>query len=125
VVLASEFSRDMMIEGVPGSAAKDQSRAKADRMEKLIHYGLHRHFTGSGSVLLFGGGMRKGFLYGETAAERPLLTTKDPITIPDLHATLLTAMGVSPRTAFEVEKRPFYVTQDGTGKPVTSLFARG
>jgi hypothetical protein len=125
VVLASEFSRDMMIEGVPGSTAQDQSRAKADRMEKMIHYGLHRHFTGSGSVLLFGGGMKKGFLYGETAKERPLLVTKYPITIPDLHATILTALGISPRTAFEVEKRPFYVTQDGTGRPVKELFAKG
>jgi hypothetical protein len=124
VVLASEFSRDMMIEGVPGSTAKDQSRAKADRMEKMIQYGLHRHFTGSGSVLLFGGGMKKGVLYGETAKERPLLTIKDPITIPDLHATILTAMGLSPRTAFEVEKRPFYVTQDGIGRPVKALFAK-
>jgi hypothetical protein len=123
VVLASEFSRDMMIEGVPGSTARDQSRAKADRMEKPIHYGLHRHFTGSGCVLLFGGGMKKGFLYGETAPERPLLTTKNPITIPDLHATILTALGISPRTAFEVEKRPFFVTQDGTGRPVRELFA--
>ena len=32
VVLASEFSRDMMIEGVPGSTARDQSRAKADKL---------------------------------------------------------------------------------------------
>src|SRR5262249_20181618 len=55
VVLASEFSRDMMIEGVPGSTAKDQSRAKTDVMKLPIHYGLHRHFTGSGSVLMFGG----------------------------------------------------------------------
>jgi hypothetical protein len=125
VVLASEFSRDMMIEGVPGSTAKDQSRARAERMEKMIHYGLHRHFTGSGSVLLFGGGMKKGFLYGETAKERPLLTTKDPITIPDLHATILSALGISPRTAFEIEKRPFYVTQDGKGRPVKELFAKG
>jgi hypothetical protein len=124
VVLASEFSRDMMIEGVPGSTARDQSRAKAERMEKLIHYGLHRHFTGSGSVLLCGGGMKKGFLYGATAPERPLLVTKDPVTIPDLHATILTAMGVSPRTAFEVEKRPFYVTEDGKGRPVNGLFAK-
>ena len=124
VVLASEFSRDMMIEGVPGSTARDQSRAKADRMEKMIHYGLHRHFTGSGSVLLFGGGMKKGFLYGATAKERPLLTIQNPITIPDLHATILTALGISPRTAFEVEKRPFYVTQDGKGQPVKKLFSR-
>ncbi len=125
VVLASEFSRDMMIEGVPGSTAQDQSRARTDRMEKMIHYGLHRHFTGSGSVLLFGGGMKKGFLYGETAKERPLLTIKDPITIPDLHATILTALGISPRTAFEVEKRPFYVTQDGEGRLVKKMFAKG
>ena len=124
VVVASEFSRDMMIEGVPGSTARDQSRAKTDVMKQPIHYGLHRHFTGSGSVLIFGGGFRRGLVYGETAPERPLLVTKDPITIPDLHATLLTAMGVAPRTAFEVEKRPFYVTQDGTGQPVKALFAR-
>jgi hypothetical protein len=123
VVLASEFSRDMMIEGVPGSTASDQSRAKADRMEKMIHYGLHRHFTGSGSVLLFGGGMKKGFLYGATAEERPLLTIQNPITIPDLHATILAALGISARTAFEVEKRPFYVTQDGKGRPVKKLFS--
>jgi len=93
-------------------------------MKQMIHYGLHRHFTGSGSVLLFGGGMKRGFLYGETASERPLLTTKNPVTIPDLHATILTAMGISPRTAFEIEKRPFYVTEDGKGKPVKELFAR-
>ena len=44
VVLATEFSRDMMIEGVPGSTAKDQSRAKTDVLKEKIHYGLHRHF---------------------------------------------------------------------------------
>jgi Protein of unknown function (DUF1501) len=123
VILASEFSRDMMIEGVPGSTAKDQSRAKADRMEKMIQYGLHRHFTGSSSVLLFGGGMKRGCLYGESAPERPCVTTKNPITVRDLHATILTAMGISPRTAFTVEKRPFYVTEDGKGQSVQDLFA--
>jgi hypothetical protein len=125
VVLATEFSRDMMIEGVPGSSAKDQSRAKTDVLKQMIHYGLHRHFTGSGSVLMFGGGVRKGFLYGETAPERPLVTTKNPVSIRDLHATIFAAMGISPRTAFTVEKRPFYATEDGKGKPVTELFARG
>jgi hypothetical protein len=123
VVLASEFSRDMMIEGVPGSTAQDQSRARSDTMQQMIHYGLHRHFTGSGSVLLLGGGMRRGFVYGETAPERPLLVTRDPVSIRDLHATVFTAMGVSPRTAFEVERRPFYATEDGRGQPVRALFA--
>jgi hypothetical protein len=92
-------------------------------MKEMKHYGLHRHFTGSGSVLLFGGGVRKGFLYGETAPERPLLTTRDPVSITDLHATIFTAMGVSPRTAFDVEKRPFYATEDGKGLAVGALFA--
>jgi hypothetical protein len=125
VVIASEFSRDMMIEGIPGSNARDQSRARSDTMQQMIHYGLHRHFTGSGSVVLFGGGMKRGFLYGETAPERPLVVTRDPISIRDLHATLLTALGISPRTAFDVERRPFYATEDGHGRPVRDLFARG
>ena len=124
VVVASEFSRDMMIEGVPGSTAKDQSRAKADVMQKPIHYGLHRHFTGSGSVLIFGGGFRRGLVHGETAPERPLVVTRDPVSIPDLHATLMQAMGIGPKTAFDVEKRPFYVTKDGKGEPIKALLAR-
>jgi hypothetical protein len=125
VVLASEFSRDMMVEGVPGSAARDQSRAATDVMKEPKHYGLHRHFTGSGSVLLFGGGMKRGLVHGETAAERPLLVTKNPISIRDLHATIFTAMGIAPRTAFDVERRPFFATEDGKGEPVKALFAKG
>jgi hypothetical protein len=125
VVLATEFSRDMLIEGVPGSTARDQSRAPAEKLGEMKHYGLHRHFTGSGSVLMFGGGMKRGFLYGETAPERPLLVTKNPIHIKDLHATILAAMGIHPRTAFDVEKRPFYVTEDGKGVSVKDLFAKG
>jgi hypothetical protein len=123
VILATEFSRDMMIEGAPGSNARDQSRAKADVMKKPIHYGLHRHFTGSCSMLMFGGGIKRGHLHGETAPERPCLVTKDPIELIDMHATIYTAMGISPRTAFEIEKRPFYNTKDGHGKPVMGLFA--
>ena len=60
---------------------------------------------------------------GETAPERPLLTTKNPISIMDLHATIYAAMGIAPRAAFDVEKRPFYATQDGKGQPVKALFA--
>jgi hypothetical protein len=123
VIVASEFSRDMLIEGVPGSAAKDQSRAASATLEEPKHYGLHRHFTGGSSVLLFGGGFKKGFLYGETAPERPCLAVKDPISVTDLHATIYAAMGVSPKTAFDVEKRPFYATEDGKGRVVESLFA--
>ena len=36
---------------------------------------------------------------------------------------VLLAMGVSPEYHVEVEKRPFYVTKDGLGKPRMELFA--
>ena len=123
IVIATEFSRDMMIEGIPGSNARDQSRAPSNTMQQMIHYGLHRHFTGSVSVVMFGGGMKRGFLYGETAPERPLLVTRNPIPIRDLHATIFTAMGISPRTAYDIERRPFYATEDGRGEPIQALFA--
>lgn len=123
VIVASEFSRDMMIEGVPGSTAKDQSRARTEKLQEMKHYGLHRHFTGGTSVAMFGGGVKKGYVYGKTADERPLLAVENPVSIMDLHATIFTAMGISPRTAYDVERRPFYATIDGHGKPVMDIFA--
>ena len=123
VVIASEFSRDMMIEGVPGSKAKDQSRARTEKLTEMKQYGLHRHFTGGTSVAMFGGGVKQGYLYGKTADERPLLAVENPVSVEDLHATIFTAMGISPNAAYEVEKRPFYATIDGTGKPVMDIFA--
>ncbi len=123
VIVASEFSRDMIIEGVPGSNAKDQSRARTDVLKEMKHYGQHRHFTGGSSVLLFGGGMKKGHRYGRTADERPCIATENPVGVEDLHATIFQAMGVSPKTAFEIERRPFYATKDGLGEPVMDLFA--
>lgn len=123
VIVASEFSRDMMIEGVPGSSAKDQSRAVSDRLLEMRHYGLHRHFTGGSSVLLFGGGIRRGYLHGATAKERPCVAINKPVSVTDLHATIYHAMGISPETAFDIEKRPFYATEDGKGRVIHGLFA--
>ena len=31
-------------------------------------------------------------------------------------------MGISPKTAYDIEGRPFYVTPDGKGKPVMDIF---
>ena len=41
--------------------------------------------------------------------------------IGGIHA--LNAMGISPAVAFDIEKRPFYATEDGKGKPVEAVFA--
>jgi len=122
VVLASEFSRDALIEGKPNKLVRDQVRVP-DRIESPRFYGMHRHFTDAGCVLLFGGGIKQGHLHGVTADERPCKTIKDRVVIEDLHATIYRAMGISPRTAYEVESRPFYVTRDGKGKAIEALFA--
>lgn len=123
IIIASEFSRDAIMEGKPGSNANDQATFKVDRLQEMKHYGLHRHFTAGTSVVMFGGGVKKGFVYGETADERPLVATKNPVSVMDLHATLMTAMGISPKTEYLIEGRPFYVTEDGKGKAVTDIFA--
>jgi hypothetical protein len=123
VILASEFSRDMIMEGRPGSNANDQATEKVDVLQELKHYGQHRHFTGGASIMLWGGGVKKGHLYGESAPERPFLAIKDPLTVTDLHASIFTAMGISPKTVFDVEKRPFYATEDGLGQARMELFA--
>jgi len=122
VIVASEFSRDMIAGGILGSDARDPSRACTDVLKSTNHYRLHHHFTGSSSVLMFGGGVKRSLLYGESGLEKPCVAIKDPVSITDLHATIFRAMGTSPQTAFEVERRPFYVTQDGTGKPDNELF---
>jgi hypothetical protein len=121
IVLASEFSRDSLIEGKPDKKVKDQVTVP-DKIEDLKNYGMHRHFTDAGCVLLFGGGIKRGHLYGKTADERPFKTVENRVVIEDLHATIFHALGSSPKLAYEIEKRPFYVTRDGLGKPITELF---
>ena len=72
---------------------------------------------------MFGGGIKKGFVYGKTADERPCKTLENRVVIEDLHASMFRALGISPKLAYEVEKRPFYVTRYGEGKPIMELFA--
>lgn len=122
IVLASEFSRDMLVEGKPDKPVGNQVK-QPDVIEELKYYGMHRHFTGASSVLMFGGGAKRGFLYGKTADERPCTTIEDPVSITDLHATIFRAAGIAPTYQVEVEQRPFFVTKDGEGKPVTDLLA--
>jgi len=121
IVLASEFSRDMMTEGRPDQQVKNQVEVPKV-IEEPKYYGMHRHFTAAGSVLLFGGGIKRGYLHGRTADERPCKTIENPVVIEDLHATIYRALGISPKLAYEIERRPFYVTRDGIGKPIQELF---
>ena len=123
VVLASEFGRDALTEGKAGREVKDQAINIPDVMSEPRHYGMHRHFTAAGSILMFGGGVRRGSVYGRTADERPCTTVENPVTIEHLHATMYHALGIPPDTAYMVERRPVYVTKDGIGKPILELLA--
>jgi hypothetical protein len=122
IVLASEFSRDALIEGKPDKKVKDQVEVP-EKIEDPKFYGMHRHFTDAGAVLLFGGGVKRGYLHGRTAEERPCKTLEKRVVIEDLHASIYHAMGIQPNLSYEIERRPFYVTRDGKGIPISDLFA--
>lgn len=123
IILASEFGRDVLIEGKDAKRTIRSSGAFGETMPDKRHYGMHTHFADAGSVLLFGGGMKKGFVHGVTADEHPCKTAENPVTIEDLHATIYHAVGIPPDLAYEIERRPFYVTRDGQGQPIRELFA--
>ncbi|MGE3808353.1 MAG: DUF1501 domain-containing protein [Gemmataceae bacterium] len=113
VVLATEFGR----------ATIGRGGTKVKTIDTINNYGLHGHFGAAASFLLFGGGIKKANVHGRTDDEYPCATVENPVPIQDLHATLYHLMGISPKHSFEVERRPFYVTKDGLGKPVTGLIA--
>ena len=112
-----------MTEGKVGKEVRDQAINIPDIMQEPRHYGMHRHFTAAGSVLMFGGGVKKGFVYGKTADERPCTTIEHPMPVEDLHATIFHALGIPADLAYIDQKRPVYVTRDGKGKVAKDVFA--
>lgn len=122
IIVASEFSRDMMVEGRPGAKVKEQVN-QPDILSDMKFYGMHRHFTDGCSILMFGGGIKKGAVYGKTADERPCKTVENPVRIDQIHQTIYHALGIPEDTNYVVEKRPVYTTPDGEGKPIMELFA--
>ena len=65
ILVAGEFGRDMMTEGKPERfVADDRTIQVPEHMSDPKHYGMHRHFTGAQSVLVFGGGLKQGVAYG-------------------------------------------------------------
>ena len=121
IILATEFSRDMMVEGRPELKVQEQVK-QPDIINDIKFYGMHRHFTDGCSMLMFGGGIKKGNVFGQTADERPCKTIKDRIVIDQVHQSIYHALGIHPETNYVVEGRPFYTTPDGKGKAVKELF---
>jgi hypothetical protein len=120
VIVASEFSRDMLTEGRPDLKVQDQVQVP-DIIEDMKNYGMHRHFTNGCSMLMFGGGIKRGHVFGKTADERPCVTIENPIKIASIHQTVYHALGIAPDKNYKIEKRPFYTTPDGHGKAELGL----
>lgn len=115
IVLACKFGREMVTEGKPGNTMKD-SVQQPDKMTDPKHYGMHRHFTEADSVLLPGGGMKKGLLYGKAADELPWKVIEKPVSIDDLHATIYRVRGIPAEYGYVVERRPFYCNDRRQGE---------
>lgn len=121
IILASEFSRDAILEGRPGEKVRDQVN-QPDIIENEKFYGMHRHFTDGSSILMWGGGIKKGAIYGKTADERPCSSIENPVVIDQVHQSVYHALGIPTQTHYTIEGRPFYTTPDGKGEPILDLF---
>ncbi|MEO1011831.1 MAG: DUF1501 domain-containing protein [Bacteroidota bacterium] len=122
IILASEFSRDAIMEGRPGKKVRDQVN-QPNIVEDEKFYGMHRHFTDGSSILLWGGGIKKGLVYGKTADERPCSSIENTVVIDQVHQSIYHTLGIPPETHYTIEGRPFYTTPDGHGTPILDLFA--
>ena len=126
VCVMTEFGRT--IASAPAAGKEAEGFAERHNGSQLVienerMYGFHGHFSSCNSLLFFGGGFKKGFVYGKTASEHPMVPVENPVRLEDVHATIYRAMGIAPDTAYATEERPFYVTKDGKGRPIEALLA--
>ena len=116
IIIASEFSRTTVLD--PKSVQLSDPKFL---IRGPLSYGLHRHYTGAGTVLCFGGDFKRGHVYGKTADEVPCQTIENPAKLIDIHATIFRALGIPADASFDVEKRPYYITKDGKGEYIADL----
>jgi len=77
------------------------------------------HWPQCYTILLAGGGMRRGFAYGASDAEGAF-PTADPVRPENIAGTIYRALGIDPRTEVrDLQDRPLAIA----GEPVEALFA--
>lgn len=72
------------------------------------------------SCMLAGGGLRTAQVIGSTD-ELGRKVLERPVTVPDFHATIHSALGINPHKNLYAEDRPVPITD--RGRPITELFA--
>lgn len=98
IVVATEFGRPPEFDG--GGGRGHQSKAF--------------------SVPLFGGGIRSGTVVGVTD-EFGRTVVEEPVSVPDLHATIYSALGIDPQRELFDGDRPVPITDHGV--PIQKLFS--
>jgi hypothetical protein len=85
------------------------------------------HWPHGFSILLAGCGLRKGVVHGETAGdkdlnpEKPTDGVKSPVTVADVHATIMQAVGIDYKKEIDTPiGRPMFFSE---GKPIESVLA--
>ncbi len=71
------------------------------------------HFIRAWTIVLAGGGIRGGQVYGATDADGREVA-RDPVGEGDLFATIYTVLGVNPRVRHYVGTRPIWATPEGS-----------
>jgi hypothetical protein len=126
VVIATEFGRTIANQPAAGAepdgfAEKSDGSTLSIDSEKM--YGFHGHFSSCNTMVFFGGGVKKGFVYGKTQDHHPMIAVENPVPLSDVHATIYKALGIPANHHYVTEGRPFYVTKDGKGKAIDAMFA--
>jgi len=124
VMISTEFGRT--IASAPSAGKEPDGFAERHTGEDLVldsekMYGFHGHFSSGNNLVFFGGGFKKGFVFGKTADHHPMVPVENPVRLEDVHATVYKALGIPADTSYVTEGRPFYVTKDGKGLPIDGL----
>jgi hypothetical protein len=91
------------------------------RTPKINQNGGRDHWARCWSVVVGGGGIKGGLVYGST--EKDGMSVKDnPCSVGDLYATLYSALGISPDTEIrDPLGRPRKISGEKPGKPISAL----
>ena len=90
------------------------------RTPKINAAASRDHWPDCYTVLLAGGGVKRGFVYGasDKTASHP---TENPVRPDDLAATIFHLLGIDPHTeVYGIDKRPLKISE---GEPVTGIIA--
>ncbi|MBM3824733.1 MAG: DUF1501 domain-containing protein [Verrucomicrobia bacterium] len=90
------------------------------RTPKINENASRDHWPQCFTVLLAGGGVKRGFVYGESD-KSGAYPAKDPVRLEDLAATFYDLLGIDPHTeVFNTVNRPVLIAE---GRPLSAIYS--